>query len=79
MCTAVEGEELFFLGAVEHEAVVIVAFDVGGEFDVGDEEVIEFVLDSKPVTCSSLVLNQSLALPSRTGIITNQYNTQQIK
>jgi hypothetical protein len=41
---AVDAEELFLFLAVEHEAVVIVALDVGSEFDVRDEEVVKFIL-----------------------------------
>lgn len=68
LCAAVEGEEGLFFLAYEHEAVVIVALIVGGQFNVGDDVVIEFVLNVVELTCSSLVLNQSLALPYLTGM-----------
>jgi hypothetical protein len=61
-------ERLFFL-ADEHEAVVIITFNISGEFDVGDEEVIVLILHGEIDTCSYLVLNHSLALPYLTGII----------
>ncbi len=64
----VKGQEGLLLLAVEHQAVVIIAFIVSGEFDVGDEEVVVLVLSRVRLTCSSLVLNHSLALPSLTGI-----------
>lgn len=72
----VEGEESFLLLAIEHKAVVIITFVVSGEFDVGDEEVVIFVLDERASTCSSLVLNHSFARPYLTGITNNQYNNK---
>jgi hypothetical protein len=65
----VEGQEGFLFLADEHEAVVIVTLEVGGELDVGDQEVLVLILNSELRTCSSLVLNQSLAFPYLTGIL----------
>lgn len=65
----VEGEEGLFFLADEHEAVVIITFNISGQLDVGDEEVVVFILNGGVLTCSSLVLNQSLARPYLTGII----------
>lgn len=64
----VEGKEGLFSLAVEHQAVVIIVCVVTGELDVGDEEVVILILSRVQLTCSSLVLNHSLALPSLTGI-----------
>lgn len=36
-------EGLFFL-ADEHEAVVIITFNISGELDVGDEEIVVLIL-----------------------------------
>lgn len=73
----VEGEEGFLFLPDEHEAVVIIGFVVGGEFDVGDDGVIVLVLGRERRTLSSLVLNQSLALPYLTGMV-NEYNNKMI-
>ena len=67
--SVVEGEEGFLFLADEHEGVVIVAFNIGGELDVRDYEVVVLVLRGVKSTCSYLVLNHSLALPYLTGII----------
>jgi hypothetical protein len=64
----IEGEEVFLFLADEHEAVIVIVLLLGGEFDIGDDEVIVLVLDECRVTCSSFVLNHSLAWPSLTGI-----------
>ena len=37
-------EGLFFL-ADEHEAVVIITFNISGELDVGDEEIVVLILN----------------------------------
>lgn len=68
----VECEEGLLFLADEHEAVVIITFNIGGQLDVGDEEVVVFILRGRELTCSSLVLNQSLARPYLTGIL-NKY------
>jgi hypothetical protein len=65
----VEGEEGFFFLADEHEAVVIITFNISGQLDVRDQEIVVLVLRRLRFTCSSLVLNQSLARPYLTGII----------
>ena len=65
----VEAEEGLFFLADEHEAVVIITFNISGQLDVGDEEIVVLILHGLLFTCSSLVLNQSLARPSLTGII----------
>lgn len=61
-------EGLLFL-ADEHQAVVIITFNISGELDVGYQKVVVLVLSGLKGTCSSLVLNQSLARPYLTGII----------
>jgi len=70
-CFIIQSEESLFFLSDEHKAVVIVTFLTGCEFDVGDEEVIVFILSELMFTLSSLVLNHSLALPSLTGILNN--------
>lgn len=67
--SVVECEEGLFFLADEHKAVVLITFNIGGEFDVGDEEVVVLILHCGIDTCSYLVLNHSLALPYLTGII----------
>ena len=73
----VEGKEGFLFLSDEHEAVVIIGFIVGGEFDVGDDGVVVLILGGGRCTLSSLVLNQSLALPYLTGMV-NEYNNKMI-
>jgi hypothetical protein len=70
-CFIIQSEESFFFLSDEHKTIVIVTFLTGCEFDVGDEEVIVFILSELMFTLSSLVLNHSLALPSLTGILNN--------
>ena len=73
----VEGKEGFLFLSDKHEAVVIIGFIVGGEFDVGDDGVVVLILGGGRCTLSSLVLNQSLALPYLRGMV-NEYNNKMI-
>ena len=67
--SAVECEEGFLFLSDEHETVIIIGFIISGKFDVGDDGVIVLVLGIGRCTLSSLVLNQSLALPYLTGML----------
>ena len=68
LSSRVEFEEGFLFLTDEYKVVVLIILVIGGEFNVGDDCIIVLVLGGKKGTCSSLVLNQSLALLSLIGI-----------
>ena len=45
LCSWVEGEDGLFLISDKHEGIVFIIFIVGGEFHVGNHEVIELILN----------------------------------
>jgi len=67
--SVVECEEGFLFLSDEHETVVIIGFIISGELNVRDDGVIVLILRERICTLSSLVLNQSLALPYLTGML----------